>query len=63
MSSVIVLSDNLVKSPKFPIFVMPAKPVADPDPGVGIEEYHLVMAPGFHRCDAFGDFFCECVIN
>jgi hypothetical protein len=44
--------DGLVKSPKLPIFVIPAK--------AGIQEYQLLLEPGLRRGDGLGDFLRMC---
>jgi len=41
--------DGLVKSPKTPFFVIPAK--------AGIQEIREVLDPGFRRGDGFEGFF------
>jgi hypothetical protein len=44
--------DGLAKSPKLPIFVIPAK--------AGIQEYQLLLDPGLRRGDGLGDFLRMC---
>jgi hypothetical protein len=44
--------DGLAKSPKLPIFVIPAK--------AGIQEYQLLLDPGVRRGDGLGDFLRMC---
>jgi hypothetical protein len=50
--TILVKVDGLVKSPKLPIFVIPAK--------AGIQEYQLLLDPGLRRGDGLGDFLRMC---
>jgi len=50
-----VIIDELVKSRKSPVFVIPAK--------AGIQELRALLDPGFRRGDGFRDFFEPIIIN